>query len=285
MPPKSIQAKPKTKFHVGPWQAENTGERIIAYGSGGVGKSTLASLAPNPVFIPLSDGSKGVRKPNGEAIDRVSGIETFQDLRDALAEPSLWEPYDTIVLDDLSALEVLIEPYIFDNFSLPGKGAGKAGSIRDYGYDGMSHLVEVFRLFIADMDNLVYRNKHFFGIAHSQLVKIASAESFDYTEGGPNLPHNNQYSVRNTLFNWADHVVSIDFVDRIITKGKNDKLGKIEAGEDRAIFTQKSVQYLRKSRQLGSSGVSLPPEITFSDITNDSFWKFVAGATVTKENE
>ena len=30
--------------------------RIVMYGVGGVGKSTFAASAPNPIFIPVEDG-------------------------------------------------------------------------------------------------------------------------------------------------------------------------------------------------------------------------------------
>ena len=282
--PKGVSKKtsgPKTvgRFTIKKWDTANIGERILIYGDGGSGKSTLASLAENPIIIPLSDGSKEIVKPSGEKIDCLFGIDTFQNLRDALVEPALWEDYDTIVIDDFSDLEVLAEQYVIDTYPAP-KNRSKVTSLRQFGYDGLSYLVEVIRLILNDLDTLVYQNKNVVCIAHSHLVKIASAEGFDYVESGPRLAHNSQFSVRNTVYNWCDHVVQIDFADKIITRDKKEKSGKIEASDERVIFTQKSAQYLRKSRQLKSTGKALPSEIAFSSPADASFWKFVGGAEV-----
>lgn len=285
MPPKGVsKKKPETtiigRFSIGPWKTENVGERIQVYGSGGVGKSTLASLANNEVIIPLSDGSRELFKVNGEKVNCIQNeIKDLQTLRDILVEPGLWDGHDNIILDDTSALEVLAEQYVVDTYPTPPK-KGKVTSLRQFGYDGAGYLVEVMRLILNDLDTLVYQGKNVILISHERLVKIAAAEGFDYVEGGPDLQHNSQYSVRNEVYNWCDHVVQIDFAGKIITKDKDEKRGKIEADDERVIFTRKSVQYLRKSRQLKATGKSLPSEISFSSPADDSFWDFVGGAEV-----
>lgn len=276
---KKNELKTVGKFTIKPWDTKGVGERILIYGEGGVGKSTLASLASRPIIIPLSDGAKEIRKPNGDRIDCVFGIETFQDLRNALVEPSLWENYDTIIIDDFSELEVLAEQHVVDTYPAP-KNRSKVTSLRQFGFDGMGYLVETMRLILNDLDSLVYQNKNVAGVAHSHLVKIASAEGFDYVQGGPKLAHNSQYSVRDTVYNWMDCVVQIDFAGKIVTRDEKEKSGKIEASDERIIFTQKSAQYLRKSRQLKSTGKALPSEIAFTSPADDSFWRFVGGAEV-----
>jgi energy-coupling factor transporter ATP-binding protein EcfA2 len=284
MPPKGVnkkQAAVKTfgKFTVSSVDESVVGEKIQIYGSGGSGKSTLASLADKPIMIPLSDGSRKIRKPDGSRIPKVDGITTFQDLRDALVEPGIWEDCNSVILDDTSELEMLAEQHVVDTYPAPKK-QGKVTSLRQFGYDGSGYLVEVMRLALRDLENLLYQGKHIILISHERLVKVASAEGFDYVEGGPDLQHNAQYSVRNTVYNWCDDVVQIDFADKVITRDPKEKSGKIEAGDERVIFTKKSAQFLRKSRQLESTGKSLPSEIAFSSPVDDSFWKFVEGAEV-----
>lgn len=285
MPPKGVgEKKNKTKtvgrFTIGPWATEHVGERIQMYGSGGVGKSTLASLADNEVIIPLSDGSRELYKADGHKVNCVqSEIKDFQTLRDMLVEPGLWDGYDNIILDDTSELETLGKQHVVTTYPPPAKQS-KVVSIAQFGWDGPGYLVETMRLLLNDLDSLVYQGKNITLISHERLVKIAAAEGFDYVEGGPDLQHNSQYSVRNTIYNWCDHVVQIDFADKIITRDKDEKTGKIDASDERVIFTQKSAQYLRKSRQLKSTGKALPSEIAFTSPADDSFWKFVNGAEV-----
>lgn len=277
---KQSETKTVGRFSIGPWKTENVGERIQIYGSGGVGKSTLASLANNEVIIPLSDGSRELYKADGNKVNCVqTEITSFQMLRDMIIEPGLWDGHDNIILDDTSELEILAEQYVIDNYPTPAK-KGKVTSLRQFGYDGAGYLVEVIRLILNDLDTLVYQGKNVVLISHERLVKIAAAEGFDYVEGGPDLQHNSQYSVRNTVYNWCDHIVQIDFAGKIITKDKDEKRGKIEADDERVVFTRKSVQYLRKSRQLKATGKSLPSEISFTDPADDSFWKFVGGCEV-----
>ena len=277
---KKIESKTLGRFTIAPWQTKNVGERIDFYGSGGSGKSTIASLADNPGIIPLSDGSKEIRKPDGGLINHISGVETFQDLRDAIVEPGLWDGCDTIIIDDTSELEVLAEQHVVKNYPPPPKCRNRPTSLRQFGYDGAGYLVEVMRLILNDLNTLVYQGKNVVLISHERLVKIAAAEGFDYVEGGPDLQHNSQYSVRNTVYNWCDHVVQIDFADKTITLDEHDKAAKIDASDERVIYTQKSAQFLRKSRQLKSTGKALPSIIAFESPTDDSFWKFIKGVDI-----
>jgi len=276
---KKNELKTVGRFTVGSKEAGPIGEKIQIYGSGGSGKSTLASLASSPIIIPLSDGSRKIRKPNGDKVPPVNGIKTFQDLRDALIEPEIWEGYNNIIIDDTSELEALAKQHVVTTYPKPAKQS-KVVSIAQFGWDGPGYLVEVMRLVLNDLDNLLYHGKNIVLLSHERLVKIAAAEGFDYVEGGPDLQHNNQYSVRNTVYNWCDHVVQIDFADKVITRDKKEKAGKIDASSERTIYTEKAAQYARKSRQLESTGKALPSEISFTSPADDSFWKFVGGAEV-----
>jgi hypothetical protein len=165
MPPKGVsKKKPETttagRFSIGPWKTENVGERIQLYGSGGVGKSTLASLADNEVVIPLSDGSRELYKADGKKVNCVQcEIDSFQTLRDMLVEPGLWDGRDNIIIDDTSELEVLAKQHVVDNYPPPAK-KGKVISIAQFGWDGPGYLVETIRLLLNDLDTLVYQGKN-----------------------------------------------------------------------------------------------------------------------------
>lgn len=69
--------------------------KMVLYGAPGVGKSTFAAKAPNPLFI-CSDG-------NFEWLDlpEQNGIEvsSWKEARDLFANKELLDKYDTIVLD------------------------------------------------------------------------------------------------------------------------------------------------------------------------------------------
>ena len=71
LPPKPTGVAPRTAktFAVSVWDGKGEGQKIILYGPNGHGKTTLAAMAPNPVFIGLDDGGRQTRNPKtGEEI-------------------------------------------------------------------------------------------------------------------------------------------------------------------------------------------------------------------------
>lgn len=77
--------------------------RIIVYGTEGVGKSTLASQAPNPIFIQTEDGINEIdcaKFPLSHTFEEV-----MSELNALLNEP---HDYQTVVVDSLSGLEPMI---------------------------------------------------------------------------------------------------------------------------------------------------------------------------------
>src|SRR6516165_8341605 len=78
--------------------------RILIHGSEGVGKTTLASKFPAPIFLQTEDGC-----PSGVEMNSFGLIGNFADLRSALvALASEPHHYQTIVVDSLDVTEELI---------------------------------------------------------------------------------------------------------------------------------------------------------------------------------
>ena len=50
-------------FQVKTWSGDKEGEKVIAYADSGMGKTTLASMAPSAVFIGLDDGGRKILNP------------------------------------------------------------------------------------------------------------------------------------------------------------------------------------------------------------------------------
>ena len=101
MPPAAGGLPTRTKL-LGPVRfgkvRPNAGHRIVLYGPGGIGKTTLAATAPEPVgFIDLDD-SLPILLPSLGKLDvrRVAGIAGWQDIRDALALRGVEDDSETI---------------------------------------------------------------------------------------------------------------------------------------------------------------------------------------------
>ncbi|NVM42809.1 AAA family ATPase, partial [Ochrobactrum intermedium] len=52
--------------------------RILVYGPPGIGKTTLASEFPNPVFLQVEEGT-----PSGKELDAFSDLKSFSQVMEA----------------------------------------------------------------------------------------------------------------------------------------------------------------------------------------------------------
>jgi len=80
---------------------------LTVYGNGGVGKSTLAASAPNPVFIDAEEGTKAF---GARGIDvAVANVKSWGDVQDAWSLIKDSE-YETVVIDPIGVfLNLLID--------------------------------------------------------------------------------------------------------------------------------------------------------------------------------
>lgn len=91
-----------SKFQLSKGKIEEP-EFFILYGVEGIGKSTFASKAPNPVIIDIEGGSKQI---DTVRIDEQS-LQTVEDIIDAVGELADSD-FETIVIDSISRLEKII---------------------------------------------------------------------------------------------------------------------------------------------------------------------------------
>jgi len=268
LPPNRTRLK-KT-FGIKTWDGGLQGEKMLVYGKSGMGKTTLASMAPRPVFIGLDDGGRKIRNPKtNEALRFVDGITTFDDVRDVLRSTSLFENNKTIVIDTVTALEFLCTAHVIK--TVPAKDNVPATNIESYGWGkGYRHLLDFMSLILQDCDALVKVGKNILFLAQNQLARQSNAEGDDYLADMPSL-YCGKWSVADRYIEWADHVLIIRDVGLAVGKDK-----KVKGGQDRAVFTIKQPYYAAKSRPL-VDGSHLPEAISFASAEDDSLWTFLFG--------
>lgn len=134
-----------------------TAPKIVIYGLEGVGKSTLAGKAPNPLFIDLEGGSNHLDTDRTTPKNWAEAVKT--------AEAAATSSYSTIVLDTADWAERMCNDHVC--------ARDKKSNIEDYGYGkgyGIAAL-EYVKL-LGALDKCRDNGKTVIMLAHSQIKKF-----------------------------------------------------------------------------------------------------------------
>lgn len=160
-----------TTFTLDSITAANTATppRVVLYGVHGIGKTTFAAQAPDPVLIPTEKGSGVLRVPKfpqvREYADAVAAISTL------LTSP---HSFSAAVLDTLDWLEPLV-------WAETARRAGKR-DIEDFGF-GKGYLAAdaVWAELLAGLDALnEQRHMTIILIAHTEIKRFNSPDTEPY---------------------------------------------------------------------------------------------------------
>ena len=289
-PPVPVSAKPKAAkqqqqktvnktFQVAVWDGSEEGEKIIIYADSGMGKTTLASMLPTPIFAGLDDGGRKIRNPvTGELLKNIPGIETFADFRTATQQVDLFDDSESYVVDTGTILEPLALDWMLENILGGDNSNNCMRNIEHYGWGkGHRHLYDTMRLPLADFDTLIRRGKNVCILCQMQQVSIANTSGEDYLCDAPKLApkHGKQTpSIWGMWVEWADHVFRIS--NEGIVAAKDDakaKIAKATSTGNRIINVHApEVHYKAKCREL------IPPRfpvVSFDNPADSSIWRFL----------
>ena len=152
--------------------------RIMIYGSEGVGKSTFAALAPNPVFVQTEDGLSEIdcsKFPLAKSFDDV--VLQLQAVRDEQHD------YGTVVIDSLDWLERLVWDRVCADYGV--KSIEKA----DGGYGkGYVHALTYWRQIVSLLNDIRARKgMAVILIAHAAVERFEDPEHAAYDRYTPRL--------------------------------------------------------------------------------------------------
>lgn len=149
--------------------------RILLYGPAGIGKTTLASEFPDPVFLQIEDGT-----PSDVELVSFGKLNSFGEVMEALA--SLYtEDHDfkTVVIDSITELQRLI----FAETCARGDEKGNSkNNIEDFGYGkGYVYATRIASEFMDGINALrVDRGMSVILIAHSTVSRFDDPETVSY---------------------------------------------------------------------------------------------------------
>lgn len=149
--------------------------RVLIYGNEGVGKTTLASEFPNPVFLQCEDGTPGELE-----LESFGNLDSFDAVLEAMI--ALYDgdhEFKTVVLDSVTAFQRLI----FSETCARGDEHGNAkAKIEDFGYGkGYVNAKSVLREFLDGCDALRRdRGMAVVLVAHSVVTTFNDPETSSY---------------------------------------------------------------------------------------------------------
>ena len=281
--PKTSTTATKTKvnktFQVATWSGAGEGEKIVGYADSGMGKTTLASMLPKPVFAGLDDGGRKIVHPvTGEELKYIPGIETFDDFRMAIQQQDLFDDYKTLVVDTGNILEGWALTWTLENVLGGENNSKRMNNIEQYGWGkGYRHLYDTMRLPLADFDALIRRGKNVCILCQMNQISIANAGGEDYLCDVPKLQpkHGATPAIWGLWCEWADHVLKISNEGVIAAKdSEKAKVAKATSTGNRIIHVHApEVHYKAKSRTIPYRF----PVVSFDNPADDSIWQFLFG--------
>lgn len=154
---------------------------ILLYGVAGIGKTTFAAQAPDPIFIDLEGGLNDLEE---SSIDMMPQPESFTELmaqiEELISDPSY--AYQTLVIDSLTRLE----PMVWDEVCKEGKKA----SITKFGYGEGYKLSNIkWKLLIDKLQHLrTLRGWNIILTAHPETKEVPDPlQLHDYSRWQPRL--------------------------------------------------------------------------------------------------
>ena len=217
------------------------GRSFIVYGQGGVGKTTLAADMPDPLFIPVENGC------DEHNVARTEQPKTFDEFR-ILLEESLSVPAKTIVVDSITALDMLIASHLMT--------VSKVSSVDEVGGGFEKWKKRAINLcwqpINGRLDALLTAGKDVCLLGHTRISKYNDPAGEPYDR----LHFSENAEAHHLLYNWADIVMYFAFEDMRKPGTEKDKFSRgkgITTGR-RFLHTQHQAAYDAKTR-----GVALSP--------------------------
>ena len=248
-PNRLLPPPPKKRVAFGTIQPQ--GHRIVLYGPGGIGKTTLAAAAPGPVaFIDFDESMPVLRSqlPDDLDIRLVTGVANWQDLRAVLSADG-WDDIKTIVIDSVTKAEEFCGAHVLA--TVKKDNGQKAERLEDYGFGKQfGYMYDTFLALLGDLDQHVRVGRNVILIAHDCTTEVPNPNGANWLRYEPRLqaPASGKNSIRLRVREWADHVLYFGYDKGEVADGKMSK-----GFETRTLYPVEMPHCMAKSRTCDST--------------------------------
>lgn len=206
--------------------------RVVIYGPEGIGKTTLASKFPAPVFLDTEGSTE--RMGNVERFDRPETLEDVTACIDWLAQES--HGYRTLVIDTMDRLELLINDKVCQEKGVTG--------LEDIGYGkGYTYVAEKANRLLGKLDTLrLAKNMHVVIVCHGQMRKFEQPDEMGaYDRWELKLSK----KVAPMVKEWADMVLFANYKTYVV---KTDAGNRKAQGGKRVMYSAHNPCWDAKNR-------------------------------------
>lgn len=212
-------------------------QKVVIYGSEGIGKSTLASCFPNPLFIDTEGGTAQLDVRRIEKPGSFDGLVSI--VNEVAADPSICK---TLILDTADWAEQMCIVGVCAKY--------KKSGIEDFGYGkGYTYLAEEYSRLLNAFDAVIAAGIHVVITAHAKMRKFEQPDEMGaYDRWEMKLSK----QVAPLLKEWCDLLLFCNY-KTIVVATKNDT--KKAQGGKRVIHTTHHPCWDAKNRH------GLPDEI------------------------
>lgn len=200
-------------------------QKVVLYGTEGIGKSTFASHFPDPVFID-TEGST-----NNMDVARIDKPSSWSMLLEEINFIKQERPCKTLVIDTVDWAETLCIRQICEK-------AGKKG-IEDFGYgNGYVYVKEELGRFLDRLDEVIDTGINVVLLAHAQIRKFEQPDEMGaYDRYELKLGKKTASQTAPLVKEWADMVLFANY--RTLSVAVDDKGQRHKAqGGERVMYTQ-----------------------------------------------
>lgn len=226
---------------------KTAGHRVLIYGPGGIGKTTLGCMAPGRVAFVDAEDSLPILKDQLAAskipLPIILPADNWSSLRAGLSS-DIWKDIKTIVLE-ITRIE---EWAIKHTLATVRSGEKTVGRLEDYGYGkGYQHVFETFLTLLSDLDRHARQGRNVILIAHDCVKNVPNPSGEDWIRYEPRLQDAKQASIRLRVKEWSDHTLFFSYDVAV------DKEGKGKGSGTRTIYTAELPHFMAKSRTIAEA--------------------------------